>query len=321
MGLSLRSKEEKLSLLTLLPSAVNKTLLIKPGSSDAREMTVASGRQWLKLYPYSDKLGMLVKKMLKLPVWESNTSLFKWKPKDIGSNRSLFQLVPLKLKKGKGSLTDSELLQTPTSTMTDGSGAKKNGEAWGLQRQIAILPTPRAHEPGATTKGYGKSLSEAVEGRKQLLPTPKAQNANSPGVHGQGRMDLQTKLAMLPTPQTSDHITKKTSKSWKEKGAVNFCLSNPEILNQMLPTPDANMGSRGEMKEWKPTRPSGHHACLTLNDAVKMFPMSDANQSTADGCLAYQTLNEEKPVLKLQPAFVEWMMGFPEGWTDIEQDK
>ena len=37
-----------------------------------------------------------------------------------------------------------------------------------------------------------------------------------------------------------------------------------------MPTPDANMGARGEMKEWKPIRPSGHHASLTLNDAVRL---------------------------------------------------
>ncbi|KKN34589.1 hypothetical protein LCGC14_0792290 [marine sediment metagenome] len=37
---------------------------------------------------------------------------------------------------------------------------------------------------------------------------------------------------LLPTPQSSDHITKKTSKSWKEKGATNFTLSNPELLEQ-----------------------------------------------------------------------------------------
>jgi len=26
------------------------------------------------------------------------------------------------------------------------------------------------------------------------------------------------------------------------------------------------------------------------------------------------------PGMKLQPAFVEWMMGFPEGWTSLEQE-
>jgi hypothetical protein len=43
-----------------------------------------------------------------------------------------------------------------------------------------------------------------------------------------------------PTAQASDHVTKRTSKSWKEKGAVNFCLSNPEILEKNWLTPTAN---------------------------------------------------------------------------------
>ena len=33
----------------------------------------------------------------------------------------------------------------------------------------------------------------------------------------------------LPTPQASDYRSKPTSASWKAKGGVNFCLSNPEI--------------------------------------------------------------------------------------------
>jgi hypothetical protein len=32
-----------------------------------------------------------------------------------------------------------------------------------------------------------------------------------------------------------------------------------------------------------------------------------------------KTSNGEQTGLKLQPAFVEWMMGFPLGWTDVER--
>jgi DNA (cytosine-5)-methyltransferase 1 len=60
---------------------------------------------------------------------------------------------------------------------------------------------------------------------------------------------------MWPTPQSSDHIQKRTSKKWKEKGAVNFSLANPEIT-----------GVTGG---------------------------------------------------QLNPRWVEWLMGYPDGWTDL----
>jgi hypothetical protein len=48
-------------------------------------------------------------------------------------------------------------------------------------------PTPRANEPGRTTKGYGRGLAELVEGKKQLeknWPTP---NAHEPRLGYQDR--------------------------------------------------------------------------------------------------------------------------------------
>jgi hypothetical protein len=33
-----------------------------------------------------------------------------------------------------------------------------------------MYPTPRANEPGRTTKGYGRGLAELLEGKKQREP-------------------------------------------------------------------------------------------------------------------------------------------------------
>ena len=40
--------------------------------------------------------------------------------------------------------------------------------------ESGLWPTPRAHEPGATTVGYGRGLAELVEGKQQRWPTPKS---------------------------------------------------------------------------------------------------------------------------------------------------
>ena len=65
--------------------------------------------------------------------------------------------------------------------------------------------------------------------------------------------------AMWPTPQASDHIQKRTSKSWAAKGAINQSLANPEIT-----------GVTGG---------------------------------------------------KLNPRWIEWLMGYPDGWTDLSNSE
>lgn len=85
-----------------------------------------------------------------------------------------------------------------------------------------------------------------------LLPTPKAQNANAPGIHGNGGQDLQTVVA---------------------------------IMNGLFPTPRANSG-------------------------VSRTP------GTGGKCLQEEVRHLESKHGKLNPEFVEWLMGYPIGWSD-----
>ena len=119
-----------------------------------------------------------------------------------------------------------------------------------------------------------------------------------------------------------------------------------------LPTPDAHCGNRGTSKD--PTakkRPSGAQKQLSLNDAVKMWPTPRANDAEKRGMVAndprnglvaavmYSTptardwkdngkspaeLSRNSETLasqagwKLNPMWVEWLMGWPIGWTDLD---
>ncbi len=70
------------------------------------------------------------------------------------------------------------------------------------------------------------------------------------------------------------------------------------------PTPDANCGMRGTQPNWTPKRKSGHQAQYSINQAVR-----DLEQGIGG---------------KLNPMWVEWLMGWPLGWTDLkplEMDK
>ena len=96
---------------------------------------------------------------------------------------------------------------------------------------------------------------------------------------------------------------------------------------EMFPTPDANCGKRGTQPEWTPKRKSGHSAQYSLNQAVRdrqVWPTPRAfmhKDSTVDrGKFNWG----EKVGGKLNPTWVEWLMGWPLGWTDLkplEMDK
>jgi hypothetical protein len=69
------------------------------------------------------------------------------------------------------------------------------------------------------------------------------------------------------------------------------------------PTPDANMGNRGTQENWVPIRKSGQPAQYPINQALR---------------------DAEKKSGKPNPVWIEWLMGWPMGWTDLkplEMDK
>lgn len=98
---------------------------------------------------------------------------------------------------------------------------------------------------------------------------------------------------LLATPNTLDNMEPKTPKAIQKeatvtrKGRTNFANLKEQIAyGKLLPTPDAHQrGAR--------VNQNGHQ--LTTQDVI--------GQQTG---------------LKLQPNFVEWMMGFPIGWTELK---
>jgi len=86
------------------------------------------------------------------------------------------------------------------------------------------------------------------------------------------------------------------------------------------PTPDANCGKRGTQPNWTPKRKSGQPAQYTINQAVRdrMFPAPRAfmhKDSTTDR--GKHNLGEVVGG-KLNPTWVEWLMGWPLEWTDLK---
>jgi hypothetical protein len=105
------------------------------------------------------------------------------------------------------------------------------------------------------------------------------------------------------------------------------------------PTPDANMGARGTQPDWQPIRKSGQPAQYTINQAVRdSFPTPQASDNRDRGNLSSPCVQRRAEIGKqislsqsvsessgkLNPTWVEWLMGWPLAWTDLkplEMDK
>ena len=106
-------------------------------------------------------------------------------------------------------------------------------------------------------------------------------------------------------------------------GGTNGKAKMQKMLAEKWPTPDANCGQRGTQPNWTPKRKSGQPAQYTINQAVrdKMFRTPTAHN--AKECNSPSEKNRNTPTLathaggKLNPDWVEWLMNWPNKWSDL----
>ncbi len=144
-----------------------------------------------------------------------------------------------------------------------------------------------------------KSLSET------LLPTPnftggrtgmdKHKAARRQRGVKTGGEDLATVIGLLPTPLESDATGGRTSKGKNRPNEAGLA----KTVSSLLP-PESARDYKGENSDEHLEKERGHHD--QLPNALKMHGQN--NGST----------------LRLEPAFVEWMMGYPENWTSLEAE-
>ena len=249
-----------------------------PGSSEAQKMTAISGRKYLPLCKQSDQLGAFSRMFLATLPWASTRCYLTWKVKATPFSRLLFQLAPLMPRTDE---TGSGLLHTPTAKANQmAPDMLKRGSGW--------WPTPEASDRGPRSADLVVNQS-TVQRRDS----------------GQKRgMDLQTAAKMGPTP------------------AANKITNSGELVN-------AN-GEPWDGVSKPHSKKTGKQVQTALTDAVRMWPTPTANEDAAgtpNGKMQRQlgnhpdirgTTPEEWKRGSLNPQWVEWLMGYPEGWTDLK---
>jgi hypothetical protein len=177
-----------------------------------------------------------------------------------------------------------------------------------LHIQVALLPTPKASDgdkgqrtdEGAAkefARGKGGDLGVAVT----MLPTPRANDAEKRGTvdADNPRNGLVGKIqGLLPTPQARDYRSPDNpdnpdKANFKRKVEQGWTIDlNTQIAMMPTPTRRDYKGSSSKVVE-KGRNPMTNSA----SDAIEV---SQTGHSTG---------------LRLQPNFVEWLMGFRKNWT------
>tara|TARA_B100000902_G_scaffold223959_1_gene212750 strand:- start:86 stop:1273 length:1188 start_codon:yes stop_codon:yes gene_type:complete len=187
-----------------------------------------------------------------------------------------------------------------------------------------MFPTPRANEPGRTTKGYGRGLAELIEGKEQIdpksmwpTPTTKGFGHASEGqtmimrkkveagelteeeaqamMNGTTLRPPRMKKWMWPTPKASGQ--EKLDTLIKRKGVKAAVQHNLTAAVEMWPTPNA--------RDWK--------------DSVNKVPPSvGKTRGHSLGMKVAEVQPSKKIGGSLNPTWVEWLMGYPAEYTDLK---
>jgi hypothetical protein len=217
--------------------------------------------------------------------------------------------------------TVAQFWQTPAVPNGGRMGARteegREGQERHIEHQAAMWSTPRV-VTGTYTRDQGEKGAErlTLEGESKLWPTPVAQPANG-------------------TPE--DFIRRK-EESVARGNAMGICLSDLQMVAMQWPTPRASMTENGSDSGSARRQETGPNP--GLKDAAAMWGAptardhkdGDCSQANVEvnGLLSRQVLQTQtpgdtsstdgptsppQPKRRLNPLFVEWMMGWPGHWS------
>ena len=288
--------------LTLFPGDSHASRSPLPGSSEARRTTATSGRKWLGLSKNSGQLGLLEKMLLESLGWHSPIFYLNWKPVDIGQGHFLYQLA---LSEPDTDDTGWQLWATPNTMdhlpqrspealrrQAEGSRKGRKRPA-NLREQVDMETVKMWEEPrvwktpvaadAANREMYVNSRGEPnLSGQVKIWPTPTVNgNYNKKGSSKNAGTGLATAVKMYNTPTSQD-----AKNSTLPKSQINRASLVGDVMREMFATLQARDYRTGQASRWEDTE----HRSRNLND---------------------------QPGGQLNPYWVEWLMGFPVGWTEI----
>jgi len=259
----------------------------------------------MKLLESSENVNLdgLLGKMLRglltsTTAWYSDRCKLIWKKKVSKSNVLLFQLQASVL-----GIKEKEfgLLPTPKERDYKGGEGKR------------VIKTKTGYAKIRKKKGtrFGASLNDVVEYQKikMIYPTPTQDSASErTKKYKQGGTPLTVAVRMFPTPRPSGEENPESL--IKRKGLRKAMQHNLTAAVKMFPTPTVDCEEGGEQSKRVEQTKSGAFILRKKNKPNNTFgaKLSDA--------MLY--LNKPKLGGKLNPNFVEFLMGYPMNWTKVD---
>ena len=259
------------------------------GSAKARKMCDTSGRRCLESLHRQDRLGSLLRMLLATSIWDSTRCYLTWKVKATPAGRLWFQLVA----------------RMPSTSVKDAGSSPR---MWATPQVGGGAHTGVSQEAARKEMERGKQIGLAVQ--VQMWATPRATDFKGAGSGTKDR-SIQNRL---------------------DKGQQNLSEQVQAVHRGMWPTPSANQYETKDLDKMlerrarcKESSGNGNGFGLTLANAARMWPTPTANEDaagTASGKM--QRMLGNHPEVRntgegtLNPTWVEALMGYPKGWTSLD---
>lgn len=174
--------------------------------------------------------------------------------------------------------------------------------------EMVMLPTPTAHEGGrnrSVSEGARIRPSLGMMAKKNWWPSPRAKEAGDyqydHGEHNNLRLTLSGAVKHYPTPNTH-HLDVVTIEMSRQSATLRKKknLKYSDYKNKMFPTPRG-----GEQ---------GVGMCGGDGSRQMLDRLNSDGELTDSECSVMKSGSGGQ----LNPTWVEWLMGFPLGWTALE---
>ena len=290
-------------------------------------MTVTSSRKCLELSRNSGPLGSLVRMLLELYPWSSRAVTLEWRAEQLTDCRT--QTIMRRYchdKSTRLSSTSSEILNAsdmksryllfrlvPSTPRTGGTDAPlwhtPNVPNGGRVNPLDMSPTGKLPDGRKRQVGLEHQVRMVERG---TWPTPTAADSYT------GRLkSTQQKPGSMHSVNLSDAVRMwptVTASDWRHRGPNSRQQGLPEAV-RMFPTPTRFDAECGDLKGKEYNGQSRH--AMKLIQAAKLYttPCASDAQGTSGGNNSRSLRTDVGG--QLNPTWVEWLMGFPLGWTDL----
>lgn len=215
-------------------------------------------------------------------------------------------------------------------------------EHWGVYSGIfmkrGMMRRGQLFEVDLSKTAIGIMSGLPTNGNESLssLPTPRTTDSNVPGHHGAGGVDLRTEINLLPTVYSINNDNRKSEGYGPALGNVLNLLPTPtrqDGENTAVPSQfNRNTSVVNDMggnktpgwweekvKEWGETHENNGHGKSLPPEARYNFHQYQAAIDRWTRIFGTPppppTEMSKQGKRVLNPAFAEWMMGFPRGWV------